>query len=161
MILAIILSLIGLAFVLAEVFFPSLGMFGLIAGTCIILADIMAFEEGRGVGWTFIGAQIFLIPFVVHMGFRVLPKLPFGRRMILAGPATRPGAGLPDYDHLVDREGVAATALRPAGTARFGEERISVVSLGGMVEADTAIVVVAVDGSEVRVRPITDTIAHD
>ena len=43
MLVAIILVLIGLGFVLAEVFFPSLGVFGIIAGTCLILATLQAF----------------------------------------------------------------------------------------------------------------------
>lgn len=154
MILAIILVLVGLAFVLAEVFFPSLGMFGLIAGGCIIFADMLAFEAATPIGWTFVVAQIFLIPYVVHMGFKLLPRLPFGRRMILTGPTTAPGAGLPDYERLLGSKGTALTDLRPAGTGRFGEERVSVVAIGGLVEQDALIVVVDVDGSEIRVRAV-------
>ena len=154
MILAIILVLVGLAFVLAEVFFPSLGMLGLIAGACIIFADMLAFEAGTSIGWTFVVAEIFLIPYVVHMGFKLLPRLPFGRRMILSGPTNSPGAGLPDYERLLGSEGTAVTDLRPAGTGRFGEERLSVVAVGGLVEENARIVVVDVDGSEIRVRPI-------
>lgn len=156
MILAVILVLVGLAFVLAEVFFPSLGMFGLIAGGCIIFADVLAFEAGTTIGWTFVVAEIFLVPYVVHVGFQLLPRLPFGRRMILSGPTTAPGAGLPDYERLLGSQGTALTDLRPAGTGRFGEERVSVVALGGLVEENVRIVVVDVDGSEIRVRPIQD-----
>ena len=161
MILAIVLALIGLGFVLAEVFFPSLGMFGLIAGAFIIFGSVLAFDSGPVFGWVFVGAEIVLVPYVVHLGFKLLPKLPFGRRMILDGPVTEPGAGLPDYDYLLEKQGVAATDLRPAGTGRFGEERVSVVSLGGMVDQNTPIVVVAVDGTEVRVRPLTDDDADE
>jgi len=153
MILAVVLVLIGLGLVLAEVFFPSLGMFGLMAGACIIFADIIAFEAGTAVGWSFIAAEVILIPFVIQMGFKVLPLLPFGKRMMLDGPVTEPGAGLPDFSYLIETAGMAQTDLRPAGTGRFGDERVSVVSLGGMIEEGTPIVVVAVEGAEVRVRP--------
>ena len=152
MILASVVLLVGLAFVLAEVFFPSLGLFGLIATGCIILADVLAFEAGTVYGWIFIAAEVVLVPAVIYGGFRVLPRLPFGRRMILSAPTTPPGAGTPDYDHLLEQVGVALTDLRPAGTVRFGDERISVVSVGGLVEAQSSVVVVAVEGSEVRVR---------
>lgn len=156
MITAVILVLVSLGFVLAEVFFPSLGLFGLIAGACILFADIIAFEEGHGVGWGFVVAEVILVPMVVWAGFKVLPSLPFGKRMLLKGPANEPGAGLPDHDHLEGTTGVALTDLRPAGTARLGTQRLSVVSLGGLIEEDTPIVVVAVEGTEIRVRPQGD-----
>jgi len=149
---AVILVLVSLGFVLAEVFFPSLGLFGLIAGICILFADIMAFDEGQVVGWSFVAAEVVLVPTVVWAGFRILPRLSFGRRMILQGPATAPGAGTPEHAHLQGKTGTALTGLRPAGMARIGDERLSVVSVGGLLEADTPIIVVAVEGAEIRVR---------
>ena len=152
MLVAIILVLIGLGFVLAEVFFPSLGVFGIIAGMCLILATLQAFEESDLAGWIFVGACVVLVPLVVRFGFQVLPKLPFGRRMILQAPAEDPGGGLPDLSHLAGREGTALTDLRPGGMARIADERVSVVSLDGMLDQGTPIVVSEIEGAEVRVR---------
>lgn len=152
MMIAIILAIIGLGFVLAEVFFPSLGVFGIIAGTCLILAVVQAFDEGDAVGWTFIAVTVVLVPLVVRWGFQVLPKLPFGRRMILSAPVEDPGGGLPDHTHLQGRTGTALTDLRPGGMARFDQERVSVVSLDGMLDEGTPIVVTEIEGAEVRVR---------
>ncbi len=152
MILAIILTIIGLAFVLAEVFFPSLGVFGIIAGTCLVLATIQSFEAGDAAGYAFIAAQVVLVPLVVRWGFKILPRLPFGRRMILAAPDEDPGGGLPDLTHLTGRSGTALTDLRPGGMARFDDERVSVVSLEGMLAAGTPLVVSEIEGAEVRVR---------
>lgn len=156
MVTAIILVLVSLGFVLAEVFFPSLGLFGLIAGVCILFADIIAFEQGQVTGWAFVIAEVILVPLVVWGGFKVLPRLPFGRRMILEGPTTEPGAGTPEHVHLEGQAGVALTALRPAGLARIGDERLSVVALGGLIAQDTPITVVSVEGAEIRVRPQED-----
>jgi membrane-bound serine protease (ClpP class) len=154
MIAAIVLSLLGLGFVLAEVFFPSLGLLGLIAGVLIVGAVVMAFGEGMALGWTFVGAQVVLVPSVVWLGFKALPHLPFGRRMILEGPvATDQGAALPDHDGLAGRSGTALTDLRPVGTADVDGNRLSVVAVGGMIDSGTPIVVVSVEGNEVRVRP--------
>ena len=143
-------------FVLAEVFFPSLGLFGLVAGVLILFADVLAFEQGQAVGWAFVAAEVLLVPLVVWLGFKALPHLPFGRRMMLEGPANEPAPGLPDMAHLEGRQGVALTNLRPSGTARLGEDRLSVVAVGGMIDKDTPIIVVAVEGAEVRVRPRDD-----
>lgn len=157
MLMAIILLLVSLGFVLAEVFFPSFGLLGLIAGVCILFADILAFEQGQTIGWAFVVAEVVLVPTVVWGGFKILPKLPFGRRMILEGPVTSPGAGTPQHSHLEGQVGVALTSLRPAGLARIGDERLSVVALGGLIEEDTPITVVSVEGTEIRVRPQGDS----
>lgn len=152
MIVAIILSLVGLGFVLAEVFFPSLGVFGIIAGACLILSVVTAFQEGDAAGYSFLAVAVIGVPLVVRWGFQVLPRLPFGRRMILSAPDEDPGGGVPDLSALVGRSGIAETDLRPSGTARFDDERLSVVSLDGMLEQGTPITVTAVEGAEVRVR---------
>lgn len=152
MIAAAVLTLIGLGFVLAEVFFPSLGLFGLIAGGLILAADLAAFGEGQTTGWIFVVIQVVAIPTVIWLGFKALPHLSFGRRMLLTGPVTQPTPGLPDLEALEGKAGVALTDLRPGGMARIENERVSVVAIGGVVEQGTNIVVVAVDGPEVRVR---------
>ena len=134
MVLPIVLLVVGFALVIAEVFFVSLGLLSVMAAGCIVIADVLAFEHGPVVGWTFIVVEIVGIPMLVWGAFRVLPRLPFGRNMLLAGPTTPPGAGMPALDGLVGRRGTAATDLRPSGT---------------VVET------VSVEGSEVRVRAVS------
>ncbi len=152
MVMAVILVLVAVGFTLAEVFFPSLGAFGLLAGTCIVIADIMAFEEGLTIGYIFIAVEIVLVPLTVWWAFRILPKTRIGSRMVLSGPESELGSGAPELDHLVGKSGEALTDLRPAGTVRLEDARVSVVSLGGMIEKGPDVVVVAVEGTEVRVR---------
>ena len=156
MILATVLFLCGLGFVLAEVFFPSLGLLAVLAAACFLIADMTAFSEGGQVlGWTFIVLQVVLIPLTVRLAFLWLPKLPFGRRMLLSQPSDV-GAGLPDLRHLLGREGRAETELAPSGRAVFGTERHSVVARAGVIPPNAPVVVVAVEGSEVRVRSLSD-----
>lgn len=154
MTLALALVLVGFAFILAEVFIPSLGLLGLIAGVCILTGDVLAFEHGGStVGFAFIGAELVLIPLLIRQAFRWLPHLPFGRRMLLAGPSTTPAPAVENLAHLIGAEGLAVTDLRPSGTARFGSERISVVARTGMIQQGTPIIVLGVEGPEVRVAP--------
>ncbi len=154
MIVPIVLLLVGLGFVLAEVFFPSLGVFGLLAGTSILAADWIAFQEGPLYGWAFVIAEIVLVPLVITQALRVLPQTRFGKRMFLAGPVTEGGSAVPDHSALIGQEGVAMTALRPAGTVRIGDSRVSVVALGGFLDAGTPVVVAAVEGTEIKVRRV-------
>ncbi|MDJ0973208.1 MAG: NfeD family protein [Planctomycetota bacterium] len=149
---AVILVLVAVGFTIAEVFFPSLGAFALMAGTCILIADIMAFEHSQAVGWTFVAVEIVLVPLTVWGAFKVLPHTSIGNRMVLSGPETDLSTGAPTLEHLIGQRGEAVTDLRPAGTVQFETDRMSVVSLGGMLERGTDVVVVAVEGTEVRVR---------
>ena len=152
MLAPIVLLLIGLALVVAEVFIVSMGLLSLMAGTCILAADVLAFQEGPVEGWTLVILEIVLVPLLVWGAFRILPRLSFGRRMLLGGPAKRPGGGFVSLDHLAGRTGRALTDLRPAGTALLGDERVTVVAIGGLIPQGSDVVVSAVEGPEVRVR---------
>ncbi len=85
---------------------------------------------------------------------RVLPQLPFGRRLVLD---TGMVAGLgwvspPETDHQwLGRSGTASSPLRPAGIAVIDGARVDVVSDGGFIDAGTAIVVTRVDGNRIVV----------
>jgi membrane-bound serine protease (ClpP class) len=94
-----------------------------------------------------------LAPVVVLFTFRLLPKTPFGRALILAGPTTPGNAGAADADlsSLLNQRGVTLSALRPAGFARIGGRKIDVVTRGDMLPADCAIVVLDVSGNRVVV----------
>lgn len=153
MITAVVLLVLGIALIVAEVFLVSFGILAVGAGLSFLLADWIAFSEGPVYGWSLIAAEIILIPLVLKGAFRVLPHTRFGKRMVLTGPATAPASSVPSYDRLVAARGRAVTDLRPSGLAEFGDERVSVVSLGGLVPHGSEVVVVAVEGSEIRVRP--------
>jgi membrane-bound serine protease (ClpP class) len=86
---------------------------------------------------------------------RYLPRLPFGRRLVLE---TGMQAGLgyvstPDADrHWLGRSGTAVSPLRPAGIAEIDGVRIDVVSDGAFVDAGTPVEVTRVDGNRIVVR---------
>lgn len=154
MLLPILLVLVGMVFVVAEVFFVSLGLLSVIAGAFILTGDYLAFQYSQTFGWVMVALQLVLIPLLIRGAFLVLPKLPFGRRMLLEAPETPRGHGSPDHDALVGRQGKSLSDLRPSGVALVGEQRMSVVAVGPFIPEDTEIQVVGVEGSEVRVRPV-------
>ncbi len=161
MVTAILLVLIGLGFILAEIFFPSLGVLGLCAAGCIVGADLIAFSAGNTLGWSFIVAEVILVPLVVWGAFRWLPHTGIGKRMVLSGPVTPDSHGTPPLAHLVGQQGLTLTTLRPSGLARLGDDRISVVGQGGMIGKGRRIVVLSVEGTEVKVREIETETAPD
>ncbi len=54
--------------------------------------------------------------------------------------------------YLLGQEGVALTPLRPSGTAVINGERVDVVSEGGFIAQEAAVIVTAVEGTRVVVR---------
>ena len=61
-----------------------------------------------------------------------------------------------DHSHLLGAMGVAQTTLRPAGTARIGDEFVDVVTEGTFIKAGTAIIVHKVSGARVVVRAVKE-----
>ena len=88
---------------------------------------------------------------------RYLPRLPFGRRLVLE---TDLGAGhqhgsAPDSDmRWIAKQGQASSPLRPAGIAEIEGERVDVVSEGDLIEPDQAIEVTRVEGNRIVVRRV-------
>jgi membrane-bound serine protease (ClpP class) len=86
---------------------------------------------------------------------RVLPRLPFGRRLVLAtGMQADLGyVSAPESDRRwLGRTGTALSPLRPAGIAEIDGTRVDVVSDGGFIDAGAAIEVTRVDGNRIVVR---------
>jgi len=133
------------------------------------LAGIVALVGGLGM--TLVGAGATSNAIIVALGrvalsilvamaaafalLRVLPRLPFGRRLVLeTGMQTDLGyVSAPESDRQwLGRTGTALSPLRPAGIAEIDGARVDVVSDGGFIEAGTSILVTRVDGNRIVVR---------
>lgn len=158
------LLLVGAGLVLLglEVFlFPGFGVAG-IAGIAALVAALGLTLVGAGASSTAIVnalgrvAVALLVALAAAVAMlRFLPRLPFGRRLVLeADMRSEQGyASAPDEDRLrLGRTGTALSPLRPAGVAEIDGDRVDVVTEGGFVAAGTAIEVTQVDGNRIVVR---------
>jgi membrane-bound serine protease (ClpP class) len=88
---------------------------------------------------------------------RFLPRLPFGRRLVLEadlGTGHAHGSA-PDSDlRWLGKKGQASSPLRPAGIAEIDGERLDVVSEGDLIDAGQFVEVTRVDGNRIVVRRI-------
>jgi membrane-bound serine protease (ClpP class) len=133
------------------------GVVAMVAGLAMILVGAGATGPVviRALGRVSLSILVALIGAVFLM--RLLPQLPFGRRLILD---TGMAAGLgwvssPDSDQqLLGRTGTATSPLRPAGIATIDGVRVDVVSDGGFIDAGTAVAVTRVDGNRIVVRKV-------
>lgn len=152
----------GLALLGVELFvLPGFGVTGTL-GIGAILAGLTWTLIGRGATWealTWAALRVLASALVALaaglVAFRFLPRLPLARRLVLETAMTaREGYASPPQDDTgwLEKRGVAATALRPAGIARIEGARVDVVTDGDYVEAGEAIRVTRVDGNRIIVR---------
>lgn len=152
----------GIALLAAEIFFiPGFGIAGALGLAALLGALVMAMT-GAGDTAAMVVAAVWRVVMALLVSLvaglvllRFLPRLPFTRRLVLdthlgSGPA-HGSAPLSDQRWL-GQQGRAATVLRPAGIADIGGERVDVVSDGELIEPDTPIEVVHVDGNRIVVR---------
>ncbi len=140
---------------------PGFGIAGAL-GIAALLAGFTLSLFGSGTTWDVVlwaaGRVVFsLIVAIVAslVMLRYLPRLPFGRRLVLeTGLSPGYGAsGTSDRESSwVGKVGTAISPLRPAGIADIEGERVDVVSDGEFIEPDTPVVVTRVDGNRVVVR---------
>ncbi|MEZ6037772.1 MAG: NfeD family protein [Planctomycetota bacterium] len=152
----VLLLIVGLALIVAEVLFVSFGVIATMAGAALLGAVFVAFQESTAFGVGIVITEAIAAPIVLLGSFRILPKTPFGKALILSGPATAGSAGAGDQHlaELLHQRGVTLSPLRPAGFARIGGHKVDVVTRGEMVDRDAEIVVLEVSGNRVVVARV-------
>ncbi|MSR46395.1 MAG: hypothetical protein EXS13_04935 [Planctomycetes bacterium] len=152
------LLLAGVVVVVFEILFPSAGLLGLLAGSLLVGGGWFATKAGGTgalLGYTLV--TLLLVPMAVFGAFRILPRTPMGRRMILKGPSfTERTATEEGLAALVGKTGIATTPLRPAGIATLGDRRVDVVTRGSHLAASSAVRVIKVEGNRVVVEAMGD-----
>lgn len=158
----LLLVVSGLVFLGLEMFvIPGFGIVGAL-GIVAILAGLVFSMVGAGVTTATVLLAAARVVFSLLVALiasllllRFLPRLPFGRRLILAtGLSTSEGyASAPESDsHWLGKRGRASSPLRPAGIAEIDGERVDVVSDGDLIDAGETVEVTRVDGNRVVVR---------
>jgi len=152
MIPAILLLGLGLAFVVAEVLFPSFGVLSVLATVSIVAAVILAFNDGVNTGIGFLVAAAVLVPVCIMAGLKMFPRTPLGKHMVAGGLSFDSRSATDERDlALVGEEGVVEGACRPAGMARIGDRRVDVVTRGEFLDDGAEVRVVDVQGNRVVV----------
>ncbi|HEU4370937.1 MAG TPA: NfeD family protein [Methylomirabilota bacterium] len=160
----LLLVVVGLALLALEVFvLPGFGVAGVL-GIAAILAGLGLSLVGAGATQEVLviaAARVvfsLLIALVASVAlFRLLPRLPFGRRVILETGLPPGGgweAGVVDLRPAPGARGTTVSPLRPAGIADIGGARIDVVSEGDYIDAAEPIEVLQVEGNRVVVRHV-------
>lgn len=153
MAIPILLLLLGLALIVLELIFPTLGLLGFAAACCLIGAVAFAFAQDRTTGIAFLVVTAVTVPSAIFVGFKLFPKSPMGKVLVNEGVSFKDVAAVDRRDRaLVGREGLVENLLRPSGTAQIDGRRVDVVTRGEPIEAGARVVVLEVEGNRVVVK---------
>ena len=149
--LCIVLLILGIIFLLLEMWLPGMEVFALAGIGALIVSAILAIIYVPN-GWLIVAGQVVIITgFLIHM-YRFMKRKQLQGKLILSETLeTMPET---DNEYLVGREAKTVTVLRPYGEADFGGTRMEVASYGPMISKGTAVRVTEVDGGKIIVRPV-------
>ena len=154
---AILLLALGLCLIAAEVLFPSFGVLSVLATAALVGSIVLAFQESTTSGIYFLVATGALAPTVVGLAFKLLPRTPWGKRMVIGGLSFGSVPSLDQRDlELLGKEGTVEADCRPAGMARLDGRRVDVVARGEWLERGERVKVVEVKGNRVVVAKLSD-----
>ena len=148
----IILQLVGVVVIIAEIILPSGGILSIVALGVFGYSLFIVFNEiSMTIGFSFVAADLILIPVLVIVGLKLLARSPVTLRKTLSrkeGVSSQSS----ELESYVGTQGNAVTDLRPAGIAVINGKRVDVVTRGEYLEKDSAIIVTAVTGNQIIVR---------
>jgi membrane-bound serine protease (ClpP class) len=156
---AVFLYVICAALIVAEVLIPSGGLLGICSLACIAGGVVIFFRHSAVAGWIGVVAALVMVPSLLVMAYRILPKTRFGRRVILAPPVRQRGdaiADTPELSKLPGQTGRVLTTMRPVGMCAFDGQRIECVAENGYVPKDKKVKVIRVEGTQVTVRVVEE-----
>jgi membrane protein implicated in regulation of membrane protease activity len=117
--------------------------------------EVLAFEYNLlKVTTAFVMAGIALLVLARYLPFLpVLSRIVHRQSLAAAHAGELTQARVPGLSAMAGRLGVAATPLRPAGRAEFGDQVLDVVTQGDFVEKGARVRIVEVRGGTVVVQP--------
>jgi membrane-bound ClpP family serine protease len=149
---AIILLLLGCALVVLEVFVPSGGILGLLAGCAILGSIVFAFRRDATAGLVFVLLSLVAVPTLMALAFRVWPHTPMGKAFLGELPSEEEIKPIDTRRGLVGRLGTAKSKMLPSGSVLVDGQWIDAVTQGDAIEPGEPIIVVEVRANRVIVR---------
>jgi membrane-bound serine protease (ClpP class) len=159
-----LLILLGVVLLAVEaLILPGFGIAGVLGLGVLAFAVFRIFQES----WVYVLGYSAVFGGVLIAGMLwFLPNSRFASILRLhtrigrsPGEATVDPGRVGERVELVGAVGVALTDLRPAGVARFGDDRVDVVTQGDFIPTGTRIQVLRVEGNRVTVRAAEATTA--
>lgn len=154
--------------VAVELFVPTGGILGAMAGVCGLGSIVAFFMYDATGGMVALSLYIVLTPIMLWAIFKYWLNSPLASKMILGGAeeVTRSqedavaeterarAERLAELRAMIGSEGETVTALRPVGTVKIDGQRVDALAEAGTIEARTRVVVTDVYDNQIKVRPV-------
>ena len=143
----------GAVLLALEVILPGMiaGILGLLCLGAGVVQSFLLFGWQTG-SYILAGVVVALI-IGTALFLKYFPQTPLARVFTSRSTVGEINAVRPELLH---QTGAALTTLRPSGTAMIGGHRVDVVTEGDMIDRDTAVQVVAIEGMRVVVRALSE-----
>lgn len=155
------LILLGGLLLVAEAFVPSGGILGLVAAATAIAGVVMLFMHDTTWGVIGLLSTLILGPMLFFWTLKILPSTPLGKHMfgdsdedIAARRDEQSSHWREQRNALMDQTGTALTDLHPVGIVKINNERHDAIAKGQIIDKDSRIRVVSVDGMQIEVRMV-------
>jgi membrane-bound serine protease (ClpP class) len=151
MALIVTLLILGAILLFLETLLPGM-IAGIIGVVCLIAAVILGYGDfGTSTGNLILAVVLVGLLIGAWCWLTFFPESRVARKFVSQGSVGELGVEKPE---LLNRTGVAISQLRPSGIANIDGQRVDVVTEGGLIERDTAVKVVAVEGARIVVREL-------
>lgn len=154
---AFLLLAIGLFVVVLELFLPSGGILGVVAGVLIVTSIVLGFMDGIKSGALVLMVSVIALPTLLGAMVKIWPHTPLGKLILLKD--LKPEDVLPNRSHhqrranLEGQLGVAKTKMLPSGTVVINGEKYDAISDGFAIDIGDPIKVVSVRENRIHVQP--------
>lgn len=155
---------LGLVFIIIEIFQPGFGVFGITGGVLVTIGIIVRlYHSGAGnpilqgvilIGFVTIVILIALAIMVISMRYGLLSRTAFVQKSRAVDEDI--SKGTEDYSSLIGVHGRTTSILRPGGNAQIDGKIYTVISSNGFIQNDVEIVVESVEGVKIMVRTPKD-----
>lgn len=147
--LAIVLLVLGIIFLLLEMWLPGMEFFAVIGVIALAISAVLAIMAGM---WFVVAIQVFVIAFFLANMYRFMKRKQLQGKLILSENLDVPADQ--DISHLVGREGKVVSTLKPYGEVDFNGIRIEAASYGPMIAKGAKVIVSEIESRKVVVRPV-------
>jgi len=138
----------ALAILVLEVFVPSGGVLAVMGGVGLLISIYYGFEINLLLGVGQVLASIIAVPLMFYYG---LKKITLNKKLDNNDGFHSDKSGM---EHLINKQGVTLTSLRPSGAIIIDGKRFDVVTEGEMIDKDTPVRVAKIEGVRIVVRTI-------
>ena len=156
---AVFLYVVCAALIVAEVLIPSGGLLGTAAFLSLAGGVVLFFQHSPAAGLIGLMVAVFMVPSLLFLAYKLLPRTRFGRQALLAPPVRQRGDAITDASELsklLGQVGLVLTTMRPVGMCDFDGRRVECVAESGYVPRDKKVKVIHVDGTQVTVRVVEE-----